>query len=101
MELVELMRESRSIVGFTGAGVSTESGIPDSVETPAPVNPTIDRDSRISSTSSDRPMTRGSHTRPAAAGAPGAAVDDGTSAAVSPHALPTGSSPQARVSERR
>jgi NAD-dependent deacetylase len=29
MELVELMRESRSIVGFTGAGVSTESGIPD------------------------------------------------------------------------
>jgi NAD-dependent deacetylase len=29
MELAELMRESRSIVGFTGAGVSTESGIPD------------------------------------------------------------------------
>ena len=29
MELVELMRESRTIVGFTGAGVSTESGIPD------------------------------------------------------------------------
>ena len=29
MELVDLLRESRSIVGFTGAGVSTESGIPD------------------------------------------------------------------------
>ena len=29
MELVDLMRESGSIVGFTGAGVSTESGIPD------------------------------------------------------------------------
>ncbi len=29
MELVELLGESRSTVGFTGAGVSTESGIPD------------------------------------------------------------------------
>ena len=29
MELAELMRQSGSIVGFTGAGVSTESGIPD------------------------------------------------------------------------
>ena len=29
MELLELLRESRSVVGFTGAGVSTESGIPD------------------------------------------------------------------------
>ena len=29
MELVDLLKESRSIVGFTGAGVSTESGIPD------------------------------------------------------------------------
>jgi len=28
-ELVELMRSARAIVGFTGAGVSTESGIPD------------------------------------------------------------------------
>jgi NAD-dependent deacetylase len=29
MDLAELIRQSRSIVGFTGAGVSTESGIPD------------------------------------------------------------------------
>lgn len=29
MELVELLDEARSVVAFTGAGVSTESGIPD------------------------------------------------------------------------
>jgi len=29
MELVDLLREATSVVGFTGAGVSTESGIPD------------------------------------------------------------------------
>lgn len=29
MELVDLLKESSSVVGFTGAGVSTESGIPD------------------------------------------------------------------------
>jgi NAD-dependent deacetylase len=29
MDLVELLRESMAVVGFTGAGVSTESGIPD------------------------------------------------------------------------
>ena len=29
VELVELLQQSRCVVGFTGAGVSTESGIPD------------------------------------------------------------------------
>ena len=38
--LKRMIQRSRNVVFFTGAGISTESGIPDSVEMPAPVKKT-------------------------------------------------------------
>ena len=41
IQLKEMVASSDNIVFFGGAGVSTESGIPDSVDTPAPPKNTM------------------------------------------------------------
>ena len=47
--LKEWTDAARKIVFFGGAGVSTESGIPDSVDTPAPPKKTIFRAASVHS----------------------------------------------------